>query len=169
MDINEFQRDKEIDPGRLDVECVKQADLFFKWAQAAVDASFDVDRAKLHLDVVKAKLDLECRKDPASFGLAKSTESAVDAAVKTHDDYKEAYEEFIEARKNSKLLDAAVTTMEQKKRMLEVLITLHGQQYFAGPSVPRDLVADWKEHQERVGSDVNDQQRSRTRKRGEKR
>ena len=35
MDVNEFQRDKEIDPSQLDMECVKQPDRFFHWAQAA--------------------------------------------------------------------------------------------------------------------------------------
>jgi len=35
--------------------------------------------------------------------------------------------------------------MEQRKRMLELLVTLHGQEYFAGPSVPRNLIDAWKE------------------------
>lgn len=169
MDSNQFQKDKEIDPNRLDLECVLQPDRFYRWAEASVEASTEVDRAKLHMDVVKAKLEMECRHKPTDFGLAKATEAGIDAAVKCHPKYLEANEEFIEARRESKLLDAAVNSMEQKKRMLEVLITLHGQQYFAGPSVPRDLVTDWKEQQDKLSSTINDQQRARTRKRGETR
>jgi len=60
MDTNEFQRDKEIDPNALDVECVKQADRFFHWAQAAVEASIEVERTKLKMDVVEAQLEMEC-------------------------------------------------------------------------------------------------------------
>lgn len=168
MDINQFQHDKEIDPSRLDLECTLQTDKFFRWAQAAVEANAEVDRAKLNLDVVKTKLELECRKNPEHFGLAKATEAAVDAAVKCHEDYQNAVEDFHEARREAKLLDVAVNTMEQKKRMLESLITLHGQQYFAGPSVPRDLISDWKEHQEQLETNINEQQKARTRKRGRK-
>ena len=167
MDTNRFQKDKEIDPNRLDLECVLQPERFFYWAQAAVEASSEVDKAKLKLDVTQAKLEMECRQKPEDFGIAKATENAITAGVKSSEKYQEAWNDYIEARKESKLLDAAVTAMEQKKRMLEVLITLHGQQYFAGPSVPRDLVADWKEHRKGIETNVNEQQKARTRKRGQ--
>ena len=168
MDVNEFQRDKTIDPERLDVECIRQPERFFYWAQQAVEASVEVERARLRADVTEARLEIECRQKPEEFGIAKPTESAIKAAVKIHPKYRKAYKKYLKARENAKLLDAAVTAMEQKKRMLESLITLHGQQYFAGPSVPRDLVAEWKEHQQRIETSVNERQKARTRRRGQK-
>ena len=168
IDINQFHKDKNIDPGRLDIECIRQPDRFFFWAQAAVVASTELDRAKLHLDLLKVQLELECRQNPTDFGVVKPTEAAIDAAVKCHPKYQAANEAYNKAKSDSKLLDAAVATMEQKKRMLENLITLHGQQYFAGPSVPRDLVSEWKEHQEKLETNINEQQKSLTRRRGEK-
>ena len=150
MDLNRFQQDKEINPSQLDLECTLQADRFFHWAKAAVAASHEVDRARLYLDAISAQLEVACRQNPGNFGLVKATDAAVDAGIKNHLKYQEAVEQLNEARKDSKLLDAAVSTLEQKKRMLEMLVVLHGQQYFAGPSVPRDLVSTWKKHQDRL-------------------
>ena len=59
----------------------------------------------------------------------------------------------------------AVKAMDDKKRMLQGLITLHGQQYFAGPDVPRDLLASWMESQEGSEKKVNKLQQTRTRTR----
>jgi len=168
MDKNEFQQDKTIDPGQLDVECVRQAELYFKWSERAIEAHAEVDRAKLKLDITVAKLENECRRSPADFGVTKVTEGSVTAAIKDTEKYQEAFDNFYNARSNAKLLDAAVNAMEQRKRMIEMLITLHGQQYFAGPSVPRDLVGEWKKHQQAVEKSVNQSQRKRTRRRGER-
>jgi len=169
MDTDRFAQDKSIDPSRLDLECVTQTDKFFYWAQLAMIANAAVDKAKLHLEVVKAHLDVECRRDPTEFGIAKPTEAAVDAAVRCHSKYQQAYARYLDAKEEARLLDIAVATMEQKKRMLEHLITLHGQQYFAGPSVPRDLVSEWCDMQKHLSTDVNQQQKSITRKRGQRR
>ena len=38
MDLTEFDKDKEIDPSQLDVEAVRQASLYYKWAEKAVAA-----------------------------------------------------------------------------------------------------------------------------------
>lgn len=168
MDVEQFQEDKTINPNQLDLECALQPERFFRWAEACAQASFEVDKAKLNVDVTKAQLDRDCRQDPTSFGLVKATEGAVDAAVKCSGAYLEALDRLNNARSDYQLLQAAVTTMDHKKRMLELLVTLHGQQYFAGPSVPRDLVADWMERQKQTEETINQKQKNKTRKRGEK-
>lgn len=156
--MNEFEQDKKINPGQLDVEAVQQADLFYKWAEKSVEAKTDLNKANLQLDLLEAELQLKCRDKPEEFGLSKITEKGVDTAVKRHGAYIDARKECIEAQRISSLLDKAVMAMEQKKRMIEVLVTLHGQQYFAGPSVPRDLVSEFQEHQKNVSESVNNRQ-----------
>lgn len=168
MDANRFQKDIEIDPGRLDLACVNQPALFFKWAERAITASTTVDKTKLSRDVKEAQLEMACRREPTAFGILKPTEGAIKAAIRQHDDWLKANEIYINAREESKLMDAAVNAMEQRKRMLEVLITLHGQQYFAGPSVPRDLVADWKEQQAANTKSINEIQKQGARRRSPK-
>lgn len=169
MDATEFAEDKTIDPSQLDVEAARQAETFFKWAERAVEAKGIADRLKLRLDILESRLGIQCREKPDEFGLSRVTEMAIMAAIKTHEDYRKAYTRWLRAKEVAALLDRAVDAMDMKKRMLESLITLHGQQYFAGPSTPRDLVSAWKEKQEEIEKAVNARQVLRARRRGEKR
>ncbi|RLF30294.1 MAG: hypothetical protein DRN14_00115 [Thermoplasmata archaeon] len=145
MEKNEFESDLKIDPNYLEVEAGRQGELFFKWAERAVEAKERADHAKLKMDVLEAKLSSKARLDPDSFGIAKVTEGSIAAAIKIHPEFLEAQEEHISARADFHMLERAVEAMEQRKRMIEILVTLHGQQYFAGPSVPHNLVDAWKE------------------------
>lgn len=165
MDPNQFRKDQKIDPNQLDVECIRQAERTYHWAQASIKASAKEDRAKFLMELMDARLGLECRQHPERFGLTKITDPGVKAAVRLHSDMGKAFQTWIDAKKDSRLLNAAVAAMETKKRMLLGLISLHGQQYFAGPNVPRDIVAAWQEHQEKTEQKVNRLQRKRTRRR----
>jgi hypothetical protein len=165
MDLNEFETDKTIDPLQLDVEACQQPDLFFKWARQSVAARGEVDRTKLAVDVAEARAEAAIRDNPEKYGLMKVTEAAISAAVKIHPKCIEAQDHYLRAREVAGLLDAAREAMEQKKRMIEILVTLHGQQYFAGPSIPRDLAAIWSSRAEATTQAVNDKQRQLARKR----
>ena len=81
MDANEFTHDRTIDPSQLDMECVRQADRFFAWAERAAEAGAEVDRTKLTMEVTQARLEIECRQTPEKFGLVKITEGGIKAAV----------------------------------------------------------------------------------------
>ncbi len=165
--LKQLEKDKQIDPNKLDLECVKQAERFLFYAQKAVQANAETFDAKRRMETTQARLELECRKTPENFGLVKVTESAIDAAVKCASRFIDAQDEYRDAYEIEKMLGIAVSVMEMKKRMLENLITLHGQQYFAGPSVPRDLVADWVEYQEGISENVLKKQKTKIRKRGQ--
>ena len=169
MDRNEFESDIKIDPSQLDVEAVNQADLFFKWAERSVEAKEHLDRMKFKLEVYEAKLVIEVRDDPGKYRIEKATIDSVAAAVKKSPKYVEARNYVIEAAKVHALLSNAVMAMEQRKRMLEVLITLHGQSYFAGPSTPRNLVQACMDAKKETTSQVNKKQGDRTRKRRKRR
>jgi len=145
-------------------------------ARAAVDeAKIGIDKAKFQWDTSEAKLALEIRANPGDFGLDKVTEGTITAAVKDHKKYKKARQKWIDAKANADAttaragkLEQAVKTMEMKKRMLESLITLHGQQYFAGPSTPRDLPAAWLAQKAAAEEASHKRQVSVTRKRKKK-
>ena len=164
MDMVRFHADQKLDPTQLDLAAALQGELFFYWAEQAVAARRMVDHTKLALELEENRLSLECRQDPESFGLTKATEAAITAAIKVNKEYQIASTALMDARHESNLLDAAVSAMEQRKRMIEVLITLHGQQYFAGPSVPRDLGAAWSKHQEDREASLASMQQDRVRK-----
>jgi len=165
MDQNKFAEDRQIDPGQLDVECIKQADRMFCYAEKAIHTRAEAERIKLKMELLESKLSLECREHPENFGLTKITEASVSAAVHLRKEYIELCEAYITAREDSMLYDKAVAAMDSKETMLKLLVTLHGQQYFAGPSVPRDLVAEWREEQEKTEKSANAKQILKTRKR----
>jgi hypothetical protein len=158
MDLIEFDFDKRIDPDALDTECLRQADVYFKWAERAIEARGEADRLKLKLDTLVAELEIDVRKDPRKYKLDKVTDASAKAKVLSSSEYIEAHERYFSARDDAALLDKATAAMEMKKRMIETLVTLHGQSYFAGPSAPRNLKEAWMKQQEAVADRVNKKQ-----------
>lgn len=165
MDLKRFETDRKIDPSALDLAAATQAETFFYWAQQSVAARMAMDRAKLTLELVESRLKQKARANPDEFDLAKVTEGSLDEVVKGHSEYLESQDTYMKAREESLLLDWAVGAMEQRKRMIEVLVTLHGQQYFAGPSIPHDLAENWNAYQVGRQKELNERQVKVSRKR----
>ena len=159
MELKRFEEDRKIDPASLHLVAATQSDVFFYWAQKSVEARMAQDRSKLKFELVESRLKVQARSRPEDFGLSKVTEGSLDEVVKTHEEYLAAQEIFFIAREESLLLDWAVQALEQRKRMIEVLVTLHGQQYFAGPATPHDLVENWNTYQSGRREQLNDSQR----------
>lgn len=122
-----------IDKGALDEEWLKQPSLVFKYAKKAAQCKLELDEAKTALDLTKAELDKEIREDPEAFDIEKVTNPAVEAAIVAEDDYQEALAEVSKKKYELDVLYAAVNALEHKKRALESLVSLHGQNYFSTP------------------------------------
>lgn len=169
MDSEKFREDQKLDPNGLDLAAVIQGELFFFWAEQLAEARRQTDRAKLMVEMVEAGLAMRIRKSPEDFGLSKTTDSCVKNAVRIHAEYIEASEGLIEMKYEQQLLEAAATAMEQRKRMIEVMVTLHGQSYFSVPKSPKkDLAGEWKEFQTAQTIRVEDAQRASARKRSKR-
>lgn len=141
----EWKEDITIDPDALDVEWCKQATLFARYSEEQVVARDRMDRLKQQLDVLEAELGLKIRNDPASYGLEKVTEAGVQSALLLHKKRQTLNENLQVARFELEIVQSAVRALEQKKAALENLVRLGGQNYFAAPSVPRDLGREWAE------------------------
>lgn len=165
MDTEELQMDRTVDPSQLDVEAVRQSDVFYKWAERAIRAKSKADQLDFELKVLEAKLQAQCRADPESFGVTNVTEKAVASAVLCHEKYRNGMLDLIKAREEQALLDKAVQAMEHRKSMLKVLQELYAGQYFTGPAEPRRLTDAWDKYNGQRGEDVNDRQRAVARRR----
>lgn len=139
-----YEDDIGIDENSLDIEWLEQASLFMKYARNLADARRDLDEEKQSLDICKADIDKSIRENPENFGITKITEGAIQSAILTNDDYKKAYQKYLDIKYESDMASNAVQAFNQRKEALENLVKLHGQQYFAGPSVPRNI------HEERI-------------------
>lgn len=147
--MSDWKEDVTIDPLALDVEWVRQARLFGEYAAQAAEARRDMERLKERRDVVVVELGLAIRRNPAEFGLEKLTEATVQAVITTHKQHQEVAAALAEAEYQLDMLNVAVRALDQKKTALENLVRLQGQNYFAGPSVPRDIGAEWVKNAER--------------------
>ncbi len=165
MDREQQAKDVSLEPSQLDVECVRQADTFFKYAEAEIAAKAEADRESQALDTLEAQLQLRARKEPEAFGLTTTTEGAIKAGVYAHPKYIAQTARVYAAKRAAGLADAATKAMEMKRKMLELLVLLHGQEYFAGPSVPRSLVDAWRAYQGGIGDSLLNKQTARERKR----
>jgi len=136
----EYESELVIDADALDVEWLRQAQLFMKYAEAAAKAKKKVDIAKQKLDVAKSEVDRSVRQNPEAYQITgKPTEGAISSAVSIHPDVLNASDAVINANYEYALLSAAVKSFDQKKDALENLVRLHGQSYFASPETPRNL------------------------------
>jgi len=149
-----YNDDIQIDETSLDVEWLLQPGLMMKYARHAAQAELEHDRLKEALDVVKAELDNAIRTDPEAFGIGKVTEAAITGAIILHSDYKDASERYLQGKFEFTMAKNALRAFEQRKEALENLVKLHGQQYFAGPKVPRDLTWEMNQKQQMVDNRI---------------
>lgn len=122
-----------IDPNNLDKEWIEQPGLFFTWASKLADARRDHEDAKSELDVVRAELSRDIREDPETYGITKLTEAVVALVIPEQQEYIDAAKALSKARHRQDIYQAAVNALDHRKRALENLVDLHGQNYFAKP------------------------------------
>jgi len=149
-----YEQDIKIDDSCLDIECLDQAALFLKYAKHQAQTEKEKDEAKEKLDLTKAELDKEIRSDPAKFELEKVTDKVVENTIILQSEYKKATEEYLQAKFEWQTSKGAVESFNHRKDMLEALIKLHGQSYFAGPRVPRDLSKERELKKKEVNSNI---------------
>lgn len=150
----DYEEDVTIDDAALDVEWLQQAKLMLKYGAYGAQKRKEVDQKKEELEVIKAELDRKIRETPEAFGLSKITETVVQNTIIVQTDYKNIMNEYIEAKYELDMAMIAVRAIDTKKNALENLVKLYGQQYFAGPKVPRDLSKEWEQKQRQKQIDL---------------
>ena len=160
----DYEKDIKIDETALDIEWLEQPALFMKYARHLAEARRTLDEEKQELDIVKADLDKQIREKPEKFGILKITEGAIQSAITTEGTYNIAYKKYLAAKYESDMASNAVQAFNQRKEALENLVKLHGQSYFAGPKVPRDIAWEKKEKEKKVDTGIGSKIQRRTRK-----
>jgi len=145
-----YEKDIRIDETALDIEWLEQPSLMIKYARIAAHCRMVLDQKKEALDLVKAHLDQEIRSNPSEFGIEKITEQVMLNTIIDQVPYKEAFAEYLEAKFEADVAQGAVRAFDARKDALENLVRLNGQQYFAGPKMPRNLTQERERKQEEV-------------------
>lgn len=141
-----YEDDILIDETALDVEWLNQPRRMEDYCKLAAEARRSLDLAAEELEFVRATLERAVRLNPSDYGVTPGvrgiTEDGIKAAIQVHPEYKSASKRHIDAKYESEVAIGAVRAFDQRKVALENLVRLHGQSYFAGPAVPRDLPAE---------------------------
>jgi len=142
VDIDlDFDRDSDIDEQALDVEWLEQTRLAVKYAKNSAYWNDKVRRLEERKKIIRSQIIIRANKSPSkTLGKDKPTASDFEAYYRSQPEYIEAVDALNDAMEEAEYAEIAKNEIcYTKKKALENLVILHGQQYFAGPSVPRDL------------------------------
>lgn len=128
-----------LDEGRLDEEWINQPKLYHRYKVALADARKVHEQAKAARDVTAAEVDRSVRLNPGQFGLEKLTEPSIEKAILISKKYQSANRAVIDAKHAVDVLEAAVDTLEHRKKALENLVQLWLANYFSKMKTPKDV------------------------------
>jgi hypothetical protein len=128
----------DLDPFKLDKHFLEQPKLVMTWGIRLADAKDAQDRARAALDLARAEAQAEISAEPEKFDISKPTVDAIKMAVERHEEVQLAQTRLQKRQHDVNVIQALMVALEHRKRAIEGLITLHGQSYFASPSVSPD-------------------------------
>lgn len=146
----------DINPDRLDEECITHARRTLDACEDEADAKHELAKAKSRLDVIEAQLQIDIRKDPEKFNLPKDLkEAGIKAAVFLHKDYRTASKDVDDSQHQVHLTTAKVSALTEKRRMIERLVELRQIDYYSEPrprgKASREYVEEGTKKQTREG------------------
>ena len=148
-----YEKDTQIDNSALDVEWLKQPTLMFQYTQHQAKMEQKYTDTIEEFELYMAKIDKDVRTNPEEYEITgKVTETVVKNTIITSEKYEENKHKVVLAKYELDVAKGAVRAIDTKKTSLENLVKLHGQSYFAGPSVPRDLDKEWEKQEKQKSS-----------------
>lgn len=111
--------------------------MYKSWAKKACKKRFEYDQAKANHEVLKAKVELEIRRDPDRFNLPKVTEDTIKSAIAVDQRLIDSEDNVLQLKLEAAELDVLVKALEQRKKSIEDLIQLFFRDYFAKPKTKK--------------------------------
>jgi hypothetical protein len=139
-----YEKDVIIDESALDIEWVEQARLAIKYGRYWAECKQELTLAEENIKLVRSELVKEAFANGEELlGNAKPTGPQIESYYRNHKRHKAAKQEWVDAKFEADVAEIAYKEISYaRKAALENLVKLHGQNYFAGPSVPRDLTEE---------------------------
>jgi hypothetical protein len=128
-----------LDLSRLELDFLEQTPLMRNAVSVSAKAKNAVAHATRELEVVKAKTKMKVRANPGKFGIpnGKPTKDQVDDALTLSEVYQLALQKVHDAQFAVDKVAGHVKWLDDRRRTIEGLITLHGQGYWAKPKVSK--------------------------------
>lgn len=151
----QYEDDIEIDESALDIEWLNQAPLALKYAKNWAQCSRDLRIAQEEIKIIRSELIKEANEQPEKcIGKGKPNAADIEAYYRNHLRHKDVKQKIIDFQYAVDVAEIAKNEISfTRKAALENMVVLHGQQYFAGPKVPRNLGEEkerWKSINQKV-------------------
>jgi len=142
-----YENDLKIDADALDVEWVRQPEIARRYIKHAAWSRRRERKAEEQMKIIRSELVRKANDDPKGCtGKDKPTTLDIEAFYRTHPDHILAKQNWIDAAYEADYADMARQEISWgRKAALENLVVLHGANYFAGPSAPRNLSKEWEQ------------------------
>jgi septal ring factor EnvC (AmiA/AmiB activator) len=132
MKERDLREDMRIDRYALEEEAAEHASIYHYWADKLAKAKSAKDQAQAQYNFVKSEVELEYRREGRLPGDIKITEASISSEVTIHKRVMQAEDELNKAKKDVYHLEAAVNSMENRKREIDNLVTLYVRGYYNG-------------------------------------
>jgi hypothetical protein len=152
-----YEKDIRIDEDQLDVEWIEQPELAIKYAKHVAQLRTKVRNLEEEKKSIRSELIIFANENPEDCtGKQKPNAGDLEAYYRTQPGYKEVIDDLLQAQEELEFAELAFQEISwTRKNALENLVKLHAQQYFAGPSVPRDLNMKRAEYNKQKQEKVN--------------
>lgn len=127
----DFKADVAIDRDNLEDELFRQSNLMWRYGKRVADLRVEMDRLKLAIDVKYASIANNIRAKPEKYGVEKVSNDAVHSAVIASQGYQEVYNEWLDARHEYDVVNAALTAIEGKRKSMDNLTRLLEMDYYS--------------------------------------
>ena len=139
----------DIDKNRLDEEWLRQPRLYMKYSEEVATYRKTLEDTKIKLEVYDAETELDIRKNPEKYNVPKLTEGCIQQVLALQEEHVR-YRRLIAKRKyDLDIAQAAVSTLDNKKKALEDLVQLQLSNYWSEPRAPKgvskETIDDMKE------------------------
>ena len=142
ISLTDINQDLNIDKDNLDMECMDQPRKFMKWATDYAKALQLRDEAKRRLVIIKSNVNLDIRTRPQDYGIDKATEGSINAAIESNEEVNKAEQEVSDAQYAVNIYSAAKEALDQRRAMLERLVSLYLSGYYAQPKLQSEFVGE---------------------------
>ncbi len=135
--------DIKIDEYNLQREWVRQSTIFAKYSEMLAGAKAELDSIENQIDIERAELYIEILQNPNNFGLSKTTEGAIAAAITKHPKIEALIKARNRARHKVDCISAYVKALNQKCSALENLVRLFLAGFYSEPKAnAKDKISD---------------------------
>ena len=155
-DLN-YEEDIKIDETALDVEWLDQPQIALKYGKLVTNLERTVKKLRERKKTIRSELILEANENPQEiFDKKRPNKADIEAYYRTDEKYKNIVEELHDAEYELEYSKIAKNEISYtRKQALENLVRLHGQQYFSGPNVNRDLEKEVKKREKQMKQNIS--------------